>query len=184
MRFRNYKSMELFEILKQCRLIKPDEAFTERSRRAVLASSQFESQTSMGIFKARRFIFRFVETGAALALAGLFIVLIMGGFSGTAIAPVRFSAIDPKVLRAEAQAIDAQINLASLNYSEPAAVAESTQKIADSLHKDKNDKASSIAPATSTVSVPSSTNDVSSSFSSSFSSSTLSIDQALEELTK
>lgn len=162
--------MELFEILKQCKLVKPDEAFTDKSRRAILASSQFESHVSMGVFKTQRFIFRFIETGAALALAGLFIVLIMGGFSGTAIAPVRFSAIDPKTLRAEAQEIDAQIELASLNYSEPATVTESTQKLAASLQNKPN-----VVTATSTAAISSSTTNP---------SSALSIDQALEELTK
>lgn len=156
--------MDLFEILKQFKIITPDEVFTEKSRRAVLASSPIENQNILGIFKAQRFIFRIVETGAALALAGFFVFLITGGLSGSSISPVRFSAIDPQMLRAEAQAIDAQIELASLNYSEPALV-ESTQKLAATMGKKSN-----IAAASSTV--------------SSITSSTISIDQALEALSK
>jgi hypothetical protein len=106
--------------------------------------------------------------GAARALAGLFIVLIMGGFSGSAISPVRFSAIDPQTLRAEAQEIDAQIELASLNYSEPALVAESTQKLAAAIGEK-----SAVAAVFSTVST-----------STAISTSTVSIDQALEALSK
>jgi hypothetical protein len=160
--------MDLFETLKQFKIIKPDEAFTEKSRRAILASSPLGIPGVVGIFKAQRFIFRIVEMGAALALAGLFIVLIMGGFSGSAISPVRFSAIDPQTLRAEAQEIDAQIELASLNYSEPALVAESTQKLAAAIGEK-----SAVAAVFSTVST-----------STAISTSTVSIDQALEALSK
>jgi hypothetical protein len=156
--------MDLFETLKQFKIIKPDEAFAEKSKRAVLAFLPLESPGVVGIFKAQRFIFRIVETGAALALAGLFIVLVTGGFSGSAISPVRFSAIDPQTLHAEAQAIDAQIELASLNYSEPALVAESTQKLATAIVKKSG------APAASST--------------AGASSSTVSIDQALEALSK
>lgn len=153
--------MDLLETLKQFKTIKPDETFTEKSKRAVLASFPLESPGIMGIFKTQRFIFRMVETGAALALAGFFVFLITGGFSGSSISPVRFSAIDPQALRAEAQAIDAQIELASLNYSEPALV-ESTQKLAATTGK----KSSVTTSSTTNV------------------SSTVSIDQALEALSK
>jgi hypothetical protein len=155
--------MDLFETLKQFKIIKPDEAFAEKSKRAILASEPLKGLSMAEVFKAQRFIFRIVETGAALALAGFSIFLITGGFSGLAISPVRFSAIDPQTLRAEAQAIDAQINLAGVNYSEPALVVESTQKLAAAIGKK-----SGVAAASSTVKA----------------SSTVSIDQALEELSK
>jgi hypothetical protein len=151
--------MDLFEILKQFKTIMPDGAFTEKSRRAILASLPLEKPGILGIFKAQRFVFRIVETGAALALAGFFIFLITGGLSGSSISPVRFSAIDPQMLHAEAQAIDAQIELASLNYSEPALV-ESTQKLATAVGKKSGIAASSTA------------------------SSSVSLDQALETLSK
>lgn len=138
--------------------------FTEKSRRAVLASLPLKSPGIMGIFRAQHFVFRIVETGAAFALAGLFVVLITGGFFGLTISPVRFSAIDPKALRAEAQIVDAQIDLTKLNYSEPTLIAESTQKLAIALGgKSGVVKASSTANA---------------------SSSAISIDQALEALSK
>ena len=159
--------MDLFEILKQFKMITPDEAFTEKSKRAVLASSPLKKPGIMGVFQAQHLIFRIVETGAALALAGLFVVLITGGFFGLTISPVRLSAIDPKTLRAEAQIVDAQINLAELNYSEPALVAESTQKLATAIKQGSNIvSSSSVTNASST------------------SSSTVSIDQALEALSK
>jgi len=158
--------MDLFEILKQFKIIKPDEAFAEKSKRAILATLPSENKGFMEIFKAKRFVFHVIETGAALALAGFFIVLITGGFSGSSISPVRFSAIDPQALRAEAQAVDAQIQLASLNYSEPALVAESTQKLAVAVSQ----KSGTVAASTTT--------------STSQSASSVSIDQALEALSK
>ena len=161
--------MELLEILKQLKMVRPDSSFTEKSRRALLASTPFATaDSSMMAFKTRRFVFRLIETGVALSLAGLFIVLITGGFSGSTISPVRFAAIDPQTLRAEAQAIDAQIELASLNYSEPGSIAESTQKLAAFVGK------KTIGNSSSTVILTSS--------STATSSSTLSIDQALKEL--
>jgi len=157
--------MDLFEILKQFKTIKPDEAFAEKSKRAILASLPLKGPGIAGAFKAQRFIFRIIETGAALALAGFFIILITGVFPGASISPVRFSAIDPKNLRAEAQIIDAQINLASLNYSEPSLVVESTQKLVNAISGESGAAESSSAAANS-------------------SSSAVSIDQALEELSK
>ena len=156
--------MDLFETLKQFKIIKPDEAFAEKSKRAILASEPLRGLGVVEGFKAQRFVFRIVETGAALALAGLSIFLITGGFSGLMLSPVRFSAIDPQTLRAEAQVIDAQINLASLNYSEPASVVESTQKLASAIGKK-----SGVGTASSTANA---------------SSSIVSIDQALETLSK
>ena len=157
--------MDLFEILKQFKIIKPDEAFAEKSKRAILASLPIENKGMMDFFKAKHFVFRIVETGAALSLAGLFIVLITGGFSGSSISPVQFSAIDPQTLHAEAQAIDAQIQLASLNYSEPALVAESTQKLAVAVSQKSGTATASSTNASSSV-------------------LSVSIDQALEALSK
>jgi hypothetical protein len=112
--------MNLFEILKQFKNIEPDRAFAETSKRAIFAMTPQEPAASF--WTARRTFFRIVETGIAVALAGFFVLLLTGGLGGTTFAPVQYSAIDPQGLRAEAQAIDMQIELANVNYSSPSAV--------------------------------------------------------------
>lgn len=114
--------MNLFEILKQFKHIGPYPEFKETSRRAILAVEPTPQWT------ARLTFLRLIETGVAVALTGFFVLLITGALSGSKIAPVQYSAIDPQSLRAEAQAIDIQIQLASLNYAESSA--ESTVQIA------------------------------------------------------
>jgi hypothetical protein len=162
--------MELLEILKQFKTITPDPDFTTKSKRAVLAELPLENPV-FGVSGIRRIIFHVIETGVAVGLAGLFIILITGGFSGSVISPVKFSAIDPQTLHAEAQAIDAQIDLASVNYSEPAAVTESTQKIAASLNKEISVTVASSTPS-STITTEATT------------TPSLSIDQALQALSQ
>lgn len=114
--------MNLLELLKQFKTIEPDPAFSEMSRRAVLAFPPAAPKR----LTAWRMAIRLVETGAALALTGFFMLLLVGGLSGSKFAPVQYSAIDPNGLRAEAQAIDIQIQLANVNYHESPAQAEST----------------------------------------------------------
>ena len=71
-----------------------------------------------------------------------------------------------------ADGVDAQIDLASLNYSEPSAVAESTQKLAAFVSKKLSGGSSS------TIAI------VSTSSTATASSSAISIDQALRELSQ
>jgi len=162
--------MDLLETLKQFKTIVPDTGFTTKSKRAVLAALPLED-SAFGVSGLRRAIFHIIETGVAVGLAGLFIVLITGGFSGSVISPVKFSAIDPQTLHAEADAIDAQIDLASVNYSEPAAVTESTQKIAASLNKKIDIIVATSTPSSATTTAITPT-------------SSLSIDQALKALSE
>jgi hypothetical protein len=108
--------MNLFETLQKFKSIKPDPLYAEQSRRAVLASTQ-----NVPVFSPFRSILQFIETGAAVALAGFFIILISGGFSNSPyIAPVQYSVIDGAGLHAEAQAIDIQIKLANVSYADVA----------------------------------------------------------------
>ena len=108
--------MNLFETLRKFKTIKPDPWYAEKSKRAILASEQ--NAPAMNPFRR---VLQFVETGAAVALAGFFVLLITGAFSNsTYIAPVQFSVIDAAGLHAEAQAIDMQIQLASVNYPDVA----------------------------------------------------------------
>jgi len=106
--------MNLFETLQKFKSVKPDPAYTEKSKRAILATRQFVP--ALNLFRS---ILQFIETGAAVALAGFFVLLISGALSNsTYIAPVQYSVIDATGLHAEAQAIDMQIKLADVNYQD------------------------------------------------------------------
>lgn len=162
--------MNLFDILKQFKNIEPDPVFKENSKRAILASESMASATHRS--RAQRTIWKVIEIGAAVALIGFFVLLITGTFSTSKFAPVQYSAIDPQSLRAEAQAIDIQIQLANLNYSEPSA--ESTMQVAG-----VKPKGAKVAPSFT----PSSTAE-SGAIATSSASSMVSIDQALKSLTQ
>ena len=103
--------MNLFETLQKLKNIQPDQAFSERSRRDILMSTPQER------FLPRVVFARFIGATGSLVLAGILIFIIAGGLSTTDLAP-KFSSIDPVALRAEAQAIDTQIDLLNVDYTE------------------------------------------------------------------
>jgi hypothetical protein len=164
--------MNLNDLLKQFKTIEPDPAFTATSKRAILAT-----EPAAPLWNARRVIFRIVETGVAVALAGFFVLLITGTLSGSRISSVQYSAIDPTSLHAEAQAIDMQIELAQLQYAEPTAAA-STMRTAATPNV-MGVKGTGTATS-STIAESSSTS--AGALASTTASSTLSIDQALQGL--
>jgi hypothetical protein len=105
--------MNLLETLKNFKDIKPDAAYTEKSKRMILATEPRE-RWSFG-----RGLMNIFETGIAVALAVFFILVIAGQFSNAPyVSPARFSVINPETLHAEAQAVDIQIQLASVAYKE------------------------------------------------------------------
>ncbi len=108
-------TMDLFASLKQLKKITPDPAFTATSKRALLALEP-AAPAARGILRVRATILKIVETGVAVALTGFFVLLLTGAFSGTGLAP-QYAAVNPDALRAEARAIDIQIQLANLNYA-------------------------------------------------------------------
>ncbi|MDO8536718.1 MAG: hypothetical protein Q7R94_00525 [bacterium] len=120
--------MDPLQILKQFKNIEPDKDYTRKSRFLILHSAE---QTKFGFWKL---ILKNTELGTAVALTGLLIFMILGGFSAWSVtSPLGIANLDPAGLKAEAQAIDIQIELTNLNYSEDAAAirsAESTPKAA------------------------------------------------------
>lgn len=165
--------MKLFDTLKQFKHIEPDAGAAQRSRTQILLSPQTEPKTMRGVFA----FLRVVETGAAIALAGFFILIITGSFPATRpIAPIQYAVIDPDGLHAEAQAIKMQIELADVNYPQPTSTPESASAVPtpDAL-KAAFSKVSA-APSASTT--PTST----AAAASSTASSSISIDQALQKL--
>jgi hypothetical protein len=123
--------MELEKILKQFKNIEADHDYVHRSRGIVLSSK-------LGIPKKRSVLFNIIfegfELGSAIALTGILIVLTVGGFSiWRFISPGEISGLDIAGIRAEAQAVDIQIQLANLSYNDlTPATAESTQQTASS----------------------------------------------------
>jgi hypothetical protein len=172
--------MNLFDILKQFKNIEPDPNFTEKSKRMILATPQTSpALTTRGI----RMIFRVIETSAAVVLVGFFILLITGGFQNSRLSPVQYSVIDPQGLHAEAQAVEMQIELANINYPESSAAPESTSPTAATGGNSATSSELSAAIATSTASSSPVVN-ASGTASSTATTSTISIDQALQELSK
>lgn len=160
--------MNLLDILKQFKNIAPDPAFKESSKRAILAREPLAAVAPRG-WSAQRTLWRILETGVAVALTGFFVLLITGAFSGSALAPVQYSAISPESLRAEAQAIDIQIQLANVTYAESAA--ESTAQIAGVKQVAPKNATSSVFPSAALAPQASST-----------ASPAVTIDQALQSL--
>ncbi len=145
--------MDLFEILKEFKKMQPEKNFTENSRRTILMHAPAER------LSARRFFARSIAVASSLVLAGALIFIVAGGLSMTKLAP-KFSSIDPTALRAEAQAIDTQINLLNVNYAENSVSTKSTLTIKKNTAAQINEGTSSPAiissantPATSTLSV-------------------------------
>ena len=175
------KTMKLSEILKQFKTIEPNAQFSERSKREILNSPQSAPQTWRGVFA----FLHIIETGAAVALAGFFILILTGSFSPTSsIEPLQYSVIDPQGLHAEAQAIDMQIQLADVEYpqvtSTAAAAAESTDASPAALSKVF--AAALGTQATSTASTSTATAATGGASSTASTTAPLSVDQALQQL--
>lgn len=163
--------MNLFELLKQFKAIEPDSTYTAISKRALLAQQPMAATpvTVRSYFGAQRTFLRIIETGAAVALTGFFVLLLTGALSGSKIVP-QYAAVDTGALRAEAEAIDIQIQLANLNYASPAA--ESTMQIAG------------VAPALSTSVKKDAAASVATGAGDETAPVVLSIDEALKGLTE
>ena len=88
-----------------------------------------------------------LEFGSAIALTGVFLILVLGGVSlWKNLSPYKLSSLDPASLQAEAEAVDVHFELAKLNYlpaeepaaaetpkAEPEPVKEEVQKKAEDL---------------------------------------------------
>lgn len=115
---------QLLKTLQQLKTIVADPGYTKRSRELILNTLQPRGPVTMW-----RIVLENIQVGTALALAGVLVFLVVGGFTFLNIlSPLRLSSLDPAGLRAEAEAIDIQIQLTDLNYSQPGAqaAAEST----------------------------------------------------------
>ena len=103
--------MNLHELLQQLKTIEADRAYTRRSRELLLNTSpEAERRTAWVTF------LRSLEAGVAFAIAIVLFFVISGGFFSGDLTPLQLSSLDPGSLRAEAEAIDIQIQLTDLSY--------------------------------------------------------------------
>ena len=117
--------MDLLSLLKELKKIEPDRAFALKSKNMILAEKE---KKSMGVWEILR---SNIEFGASIALMVAIVYVMLGGLSNSKVgAPLQISNLDPAGLKAEAQAISLQIQLANLSYQEgssaPLKVSEST----------------------------------------------------------
>lgn len=151
--------MDLLETLKKLKTIQPHPTFSETSRRAILASLPLEP------LSPRRIFARVLAATGSLVLAGALVFVIAGGLSATKLSP-QFSSIDPTALHAEAQAIDMQITLLNVNYT------ESTQPVSAAIQI-KSQVAAGVASSSPASTAASAT-----------STSSMSVDEVLEGLSQ
>ncbi len=130
--------MDLFGNLKQLKNIEAGREFTKKSRGLVLASLNIEPSANKKVFGTLLSVFDVV---ASLALAGFLIVLILGGVSSfKAFQPLQITAIDPANIKAEAQAVDLQIQLANLNYKDSSVRSSGESTVPSGAKKQSNTK--------------------------------------------
>lgn len=173
--------MKLFDILKQFKNIEPDAEFSQRSRREILLSPQTERRSMRGVFA----FLHLLETGAAVVLVGFFILILTGSFPATrSIAPIQYSVIDPQGLHAEAQAIDMQIRLADIEYPQVTSTAGAATPMTSAALTNAFAATLGTQSTSSTSTPAAAVEPPASSTSSTASTTTLSVDQALQQLSQ
>ena len=126
--------MELTELLKKIRTLKADSDYVRSSRAAIVGEAGWQTGT-LRKSSPWQVLVHGLQFGSAVTLASIFVVLVIGGFSTWKfLSPFRLASLDPVGLRAEAQAVDIQIQLTNIDYSEPAGGAATTPKIAADAH--------------------------------------------------
>ena len=140
--------------------IEPDGSYTRTSKARILGGP---SWFALPRRHPARIILQALQSGSAIALTGITLILVLGGLSLWRILDlVGLSGLDPAGLRAEAQAVDSQIELSNLNYAENAEP-QSTAFAAPSLRTSRLAAPKKAGPAatgesTSTVDIDSALN--------------------------
>lgn len=127
--------METTELLKKLKNIKPDPDYSRKSRVVILSNDLKESHLPVLSFsfygEQRRTVKQIVtgvlHSGWSMALTAAFLLLAIGSFSALKIlSPATTAVVDLTGLRAEAQAIDAQIEFTNVVYSESISIENKT----------------------------------------------------------
>lgn len=120
--------MDLQEVLKKFKRVRPDANYTAYSRNQILNTPLPERRSWRAYFgNPWQVVARSLELGSAIALAGLLLVFVLGGFSAWHfLSPLHLEGLDPSALQAEAQAVDMQLELARVHYNETSSPANMT----------------------------------------------------------
>ena len=119
--------MQIEPIFKQFKHIRPDPSYATRSRFLILGDILPRASR----VNAWQLLVQSIQTGGAVALVGVLLIVAVGGFSTWKfLNPFRVASLDPAGLTAEAQAIDIQILLTDVEYPEPATNEVSTPTVA------------------------------------------------------
>jgi hypothetical protein len=110
-------------LLKQLKHLKPDEAYTLRSRNVILETLPADE---VPVLTPWRVFTHSLQFGSSIAMVGIFLILVFGGFSTWSfLSPFRLTSLDPASLRAEAEAVDIQLEIANIRYAPVAKTAPS-----------------------------------------------------------
>lgn len=109
--------MEILDLLKNLKKIEPDKEYQKRSLEIILSDSHLPvaavlEQSRMAV------LWETLKLGSAIVLASLLLLLISGGFSGGNSSQFNVASLNSGDLQAEAQAVDIQIRLTNIVYSE------------------------------------------------------------------
>ncbi len=127
--------MELTELLKKIQGLKAHPEYVRSSRARILGTDSRWQAETLPRPSPWQVLLHGLQFGGAVTLASIFVILVIGGFSTWKfLSPFRLASLDPVGLRAEAQAVDIQIQLTNIDYSEPAEGAATTPKIAADAH--------------------------------------------------
>ncbi|MDO8664060.1 MAG: hypothetical protein Q7K44_00690 [Candidatus Liptonbacteria bacterium] len=140
--------MELIELLKKLKNIKPDSDYSRKSRLVILShgSTQLtinkESRLPVFSFSFKQVATGVLRSGWAMALTAIFLFLTIGSFSVLKIlSPATTAVVDLTGLKAEAQAIDAQIELTNVVYNASVGIENKTSTSSIILRETKSPKA-------------------------------------------
>lgn len=137
--------MNLLKLLKKLKEIEPDKHYTEKSRSVILSTPLAKKLKYASPWLPQ---LKFI---GAFSLASLIFFMLLGGFSNSKFsAPLKLSNLDPTGLKAEADAIDIQIQITDIHYRESSgAENESTAPLTPSKAENlglKNQASSSSTP--------------------------------------
>ncbi|HTY40085.1 MAG TPA: hypothetical protein VMC43_03295 [Candidatus Paceibacterota bacterium] len=109
-------NLEIPKSLKTLKLLRADEEYVRRSRLMLTGGADLRAAGRPTWWKI---MMQGFQVAATVALAGLLVLVLTGSFSAwNNLSPFRLSSLDPAALRAEAQAIDLQIHLTDVGYTE------------------------------------------------------------------
>jgi hypothetical protein len=104
--------MEILELLKKIKNIAPDSDYQLRSKALILSSPQKPKE------KALIILVRALESGLAISLGAILLLIFLGGFSVIKLfSPYQMAGLNLNNMKVQAQDISNQIHLAELSYS-------------------------------------------------------------------